>query len=105
MKKYFGKIQNLVPWQPSARSRTNFQTGKDIFSPEPKPDMLYIARKNAKSYVDWYQNYENQLAGSKVMAFFSSKIRKKSFSAFFIYFRIFPLVFERPKHMKFGLDM
>jgi hypothetical protein len=58
------------------------------------PAMLYTAGKSVKIYVDWYQNYENRLAGSKVMAFFSSKIKKKSFSTFFIYFRIFALVFD-----------
>jgi hypothetical protein len=47
------------------------------------------------------------MAGLKVMAFLSSKIMEKSFSTFFIYFGIFALVFDmqRPKYMKFGLDM
>jgi hypothetical protein len=41
--------------------------GLTFFS--PKPVVLYTARKSAKSDVGWYQNYENQLTGSKVMAF------------------------------------
>jgi hypothetical protein len=31
--------------------------------------MLYTAGKSVKSYVDWYQNYENRLAGLKVSNF------------------------------------
>jgi hypothetical protein len=46
----------------------------NIFS--PKPVKLYTARKSEKSYVDWYQNYEIQLTGSKVMAFFTLFAKK-----------------------------
>jgi hypothetical protein len=49
------------------------------FSPKA---IMYTARKSAQSYVDWYQNYENRLASSNVMAFPAQKSGKNSFSTF-----------------------
>jgi hypothetical protein len=50
------------------------------------------------------KNYWKQMAGSKVVEFFNSKIRKKSFSTFFIYFRIFALVFGTSDLNTWNLD-
>jgi hypothetical protein len=52
MEKYFGKIQNLVPWQPSARSRSNFKTGIDIiFTQTGQAVYCYKERKKLRRLV------------------------------------------------------
>jgi hypothetical protein len=49
------------------------------------PAMLYTAGKSVKSYVDWYQNYENRLAGSSNGIFQLKNQEKKFFNIFYIF--------------------
>jgi hypothetical protein len=80
LKKKFGKCLTMHSYYVIEKSKFWSKNGFALMTSNPA--MLYTAGKSVQSYVDWYQNYENRLTGSKVMAFFSTQIRKKVFQLF-----------------------
>jgi hypothetical protein len=103
MKKYSGKIQNPVPLATIREVKVELPNWDWYFFHPNRSCCISLIRMQ-KICVDWYQYYENRLTGLKVMAFFSSKIGKKSFSTFFIYFKIFALVFDTNDLNTWNLD-